>query len=106
MKMKIKKGEIVQIISGKDRGKTGKVIRVFPSAAGMGKIIVEGISLHKRHERPKKAGQKGQIVEVSSPVDISNAAIFCKICKKGTRIGYKIDGDKKVKICKKCKAEI
>lgn len=105
--VKIKKNDTVVIISGKDRGKSGKVIRVFPPRAqGSGKIIVEGVALKKRHERPKKSGQKGEIVETSFPIDFSNVMIFCKSCKKGVRVGYKISDDGKKRICQKCKNEI
>jgi len=91
--MKIKKGDTVLIISGKDRGKNGKVIGVFPK---LDKIIVEGVALKKRHERPKKAGQKGEVVVVPSHIHSSNAMLFCKNCSKRSRS----------RICKKCKNQI
>jgi len=102
--MKIKKGDKVQIISGKDRGKSGKVLRAFPKPE---KIIVEGIALRKKHQRPRKQGQKGEVVSLPSPVHMSNAMIFCSHCGRGVRAGYQVLGDgKKIRICKKCKNEV
>ena len=101
--MKIKKGDQVSIISGKDRGKTGKVLKVFPAE---GKILVEGIFLKKKRQRPKKSGQKGEVVNMVSPINSSNAMIFCKHCKRGARVGFLMSGDKKLRVCKKCKNEI
>ena len=102
--MKIKKGDTVQIISGKDRGKSGKVLRAFPKPE---KIIVEGIALRKKHQRPRKQGQKGEVVSLPSPIHASNAMIFCSHCGRGVRAGYQVSGDgKKIRICKKCKNEI
>ena len=101
--MKIKKGDTVQIISGKDRGKRGKVLKVFLKNE---KILVEGVFLKKKHQRPRKAGQKGEVITVSAPIHMSNAMVFCKYCQKGARIGFKFEGDAKVRICKKCKNDI
>lgn len=98
--MKIKKGDTVQIISGKDRGKTGKVLKVFPAE---GKILVEGVFLKKKRQRPKKAGQKGEVINVASPINSSNAQLYCKHCKRGVRIGFSISGENKLRVCKKCK---
>ena len=96
----IKKGDNVIIISGRDRGKSGKVIRVFPKE---NKILVENMNLKKKHIRPKKQGQKGQTVNTATPFDISNIMILCPNCGKRTRIGKKILEDKsKIRICKKC----
>jgi large subunit ribosomal protein L24 len=97
--MKIKKDDIVLIISGKYRGKTGKVLRSFPKDD---KILVEGVNLRKKHQKPKKAGKKGETIEIPVPLDVSNAQMICPKCKKATRIGYRIEGDKKYRICKKC----
>lgn len=101
--MKIKKGDTVLIISGKDRGKKGKIIESFPKE---GRIIVEGINLRKKHIKPKRTGEKGQIVSLPVPLDASNVKIICSKCEKPTRIGIKIEGEKKYRICKKCKQEI
>ena len=101
--MKIRKNDQILIISGKDRGRTSKVSRVFPKKDS---VLVEGINLKKKHIRPKKEGEKGQIVETPQPLNISNVKLICPKCKKATRIGYKIEKEKKYKICKKCGQEI
>ncbi len=101
--MKIKKNDTVLIISGKDKGKQGKVLDAFPKE---GRIMVEGINLRKKHQRPKKSGEKGQIVTMPGPVNVSNVKIICPGCKKPTRVGYKVEEKRKTRICKKCKQEI
>lgn len=100
--MKIKKGDTVLIISGKDRGKKAKVLKVFPEEK---RILVEGINLRKKHLKPKKAGEKGQTVQLPAPLDVSNAKFICSKCGKATRIGFKIVEKKKFRICKKCGQE-
>ena len=101
--VKMRKGDQVLIISGKDRGKQGKVLDVFPKEE---RIVVEGANIRKRHLRPKKAGEKGQIVEMTAPVAVSSVKLICTKCGKPTRVGYKIVEDKKYRICKKCGGEI
>jgi len=101
--MKIKKGDQVLIISGKDKGKKGKVLKVFPKER---KVLVEGINLRKKHQKPKRAEQKGQIVEIPVPIDVSNVKFICPKCGKATRVGFKIIENKKFKICKSCEQEI
>ncbi len=100
--MKIKKQDTVLIISGKDKGKRGKVIQTFPDKR---KITVENINLKKKSVKAKKSGEKGQIVEFPAPIDISNAMFVCPKCLKPARTGYRISGEKKVRICKKCQKE-
>lgn len=102
--MKIRKGDTIQIISGKDRGKSGKVLKVFPKEE---KILVEGVALRKKHQRPRRARQKGEIVTMPAPVHASNAMLFCKNCNRGVRAGYQcLDDGSKARICKRCKNEI
>ncbi|OGD41973.1 50S ribosomal protein L24 [Candidatus Azambacteria bacterium RIFOXYD1_FULL_42_11] len=102
--MRIKKGDNIIVISGKDRGKQGKVIKVLP---GDNKVIVENINLKKKHQRPKTAGKKGEKIEVPRSFSASSVMIVCKNCGKPTRIGRKILIDnKKIRVCKKCKSEI
>ncbi|MDD5146538.1 MAG: 50S ribosomal protein L24 [Candidatus Pacebacteria bacterium] len=101
--MKIKKGDNVIVISGKDKGKKSKVLRGFPE---LGKVLIEKVNLKKVHKRPRKQGEKGQVVEVAAPVDVCKIMLFCSRCSKPTRAGYKIEGDKKVRVCKKCREEI
>lgn len=106
--MKIRKSDTVLITSGKDKGKKGKVIKVLPKE---NKILVEGVNLKKRHQKPKKSGEKGQIITKPAPIDVSSAKIICSKCGKAARIGYKImpnvKGQKsKARICKKCGQEV
>ena len=101
--MRIRKGDNVLIIAGKDRGKKAKVLRSFPDK---GLILVEGVNIKKTHKKPKKQGEKGQIVEVAFPMRSSKAQIFCSKCEKPSRIGYKITEGNKIRICKKCKGDI
>lgn len=101
--MNIKKGDTIKIITGKDRGKTGKVVHVDAKA---GKVSVEGLNLYKKHVKPKTQNQKGEIVSIARPMDISNVAVVCGSCNAQTRIGSRMDGDKKVRYCAKCKATI
>ena len=103
--MKIKKRDQVLIISGKDRGRKSKVLEVFPKE---GRILIEGINLRKKHQRPKKTGEKGQIIEMPAPVHVSNVKLICPKCGKAAKVGYKAIKSKdksqrsKVRICKKC----
>ena len=101
--MKIKKGDQVIIISGKDRGRKGKILMAFPKK---GKIIVEGANLRKKHRRPRRAGEKGQIIQLPAPLAVSSVKLICPKCGKSARIGYKIEGERKYRICKKCEQEI
>lgn len=101
--MKIRKGDTVLIISGKDRGKKGKVLEALPKE---GRILVEGVNLMKKHRKPKKTGEKGQIIQLPKPIDVSNVKLTCPKCGKPTRIGHKLTEDKKkYRICKKCGQE-
>jgi len=100
--MKIKKGDNVLIIKGKDRGKKGKVLQVFPKE---NRVIVEGINLRKKHQRPRRAGEKGQIIIVPGRLSVGNVKLICSKCGQATRVGYKIEGGKKFRICKKCQQE-
>jgi large subunit ribosomal protein L24 len=99
--MKFKKGDNVKIISGKDRGKTGVILRALPSEE---KIVVEGLNIFKKRSRPKKQGEKGQIVAVTRPLPASKAMLVCSACKEATRLGFRMEGVSRVRYCKKCKA--
>ena len=98
--MKVKKGDNVLITAGKDKGRTGKIMKSLPKEL---KILVEGINLKKKHVRPKREGEKGQVVSIPAPLDISNIKLICPKCGKATRIGFKTEKDVKNRICKKCK---
>jgi len=101
--MKIKKDDTVLVISGKDRGKKGKIIKVLPQE---NRIVVEGINLRKKHLRPRREGEKGQVVEIAAPLNVSNVKLICSKCKMPTRIGHRIVGKNKFRVCKKCQQEI
>lgn len=98
--MKIKKGDQVKIVLGKDRGKKGKVIQVFP---GEDLVVVESLNLRIKHTRARREGQKGERVQFSAPMVASNVMLICPKCSKLTRIGFRLLGDKKNRICRKCK---
>lgn len=100
---KIKTGDKVIIVTGKDKGKSGKVIQVFPVA---GKIVVEGANVLKKHVKSRKQGQKGQVIELSAPFSASNALLYCERCTRGVRVGTRLEADKKVRYCKKCNEAI
>jgi large subunit ribosomal protein L24 len=98
---KIKKNDIVKILAGKDSGKTGKVLTIFPKKL---KALVQGINMVKKHSRAKSNDQQGGIVHKESFVDISNLMIVCQKCSKATRVGFsKLSDGTKVRICKKCR---
>ncbi|MDD3098367.1 MAG: 50S ribosomal protein L24 [Candidatus Pacebacteria bacterium] len=101
--MNIKKGDIVIIKKGKDKSKTGKVIKVFPSKD---QVVVESLNLVKKIQKAKKQGEKGEIVAVPRPIARANVMLVCPHCKKPTRIGYQKDNGTKIRICKKCNAKI
>ena len=101
--MKIRKNDKVKMLAGKDAGKIGKVLKIFPQE---GKLTVEGLNLMKKHTRPRKEGEKGQRVEIPRLVDSSNVKIICSKCGQPSRIGYEIKGKDKFRKCKKCQGEI
>ncbi|MBI1957361.1 MAG: 50S ribosomal protein L24 [Candidatus Niyogibacteria bacterium] len=103
MALPIKKGDIVKILSGKDRGKTAKVLRVLPREA---RIVVDGVNIHKRHQRARKAGEKGQILSIPSPLSVSNAMLVCPSCSRPTRPRWSSEGSVKGRVCRKCGAAI
>jgi len=98
VKVKIRKNDNVMITTGKDRGKTGRVLRIDRSA---GRVVVEGLNMVKKAMRPKGQNQKGGISTIEAPLEMSNVQIVCKSCGP-TRIGYRMDSDRKVRFCRKC----
>jgi large subunit ribosomal protein L24 len=96
--MKLKKGDKVQVITGKDLGKQGEVTRVLRER---NKVIVDGVNVAKRHQRSTKATMQGGIIDKDMPIHVSNVAIVCSSCGP-TRIGYRFDGPDKVRVCRKC----
>ena len=101
--MKIKKGDHVIVLAGKSRGHKGKVARAFPAR---GKLLVEGANLVKRRRRPRKQGEKGQVVELPQPLAVSNVALWCPKCGRATRVGQSLVGAKKVRVCRRCGNEL
>lgn len=100
--MKLKKGDKVLVIAGKDRGKTGAVVSVSPST---GQVKLEGLNVYKRHlKKAARPGVAGGITEKVLPVATSKVMLICANCHKPTRVGYKTVGDKKERICKQCQA--
>ena len=97
--MKIKKGDKVKVIAGKDKGKEGSVEKIFLEKA---KVTVTGVNVVKRHVKPGKVSKEGGIISMEKPVSVSNVILVCSSCGKTTRVGYKMVGDKKTRICKKC----
>ncbi len=97
--MKIKKGDTILVKKGNDRGRTGKVMKVFIEKNG---ILVEGIKIQKKHRRPRKEGEKGQVVEKPGLISISNVQMICPKCNKPAKIGIKIENKNKKRVCKKC----
>ena len=98
MKTKLKKGDQVQIIAGKDKGKKGRVLRIDRMTE---RVIVEGLNMVKKTQRPKSQNDKGGIIEIEAAVAASNIMVICKKCGP-TRIGINVDGDNKNRVCRKC----
>lgn len=98
-KLHVRTGDTVMIISGDDKGETGKVLAVSPKE---GKVIVEGLNKVKKHVKPRKMGDKGGIVEAEAPMYACKVQIYCSSCKKPVRVAHKIEDGKKVRVCGKC----
>ena len=103
MKMHIKKGDTAVVLSGKDKGKKGKVLAVFPKTS---KAIVEGVNVATCHMKARKQNDASGIIKREIPIRVDKVQLYCSHCKKGVRTGAKVDGDKKVRVCKKCGKEI
>ncbi|OQX88396.1 MAG: 50S ribosomal protein L24 [Candidatus Omnitrophica bacterium 4484_70.2] len=104
MSLRIKRGDKVIVLTGKDKGKIGKVLKVSPQKM---RAIVEGVNLVKKHLRRRSENEPGGIKEIPSPIHISNLALYCPYCNRGARFGVKILEDKtKIRICKRCNREI
>ena len=101
--MKLHKGDNVQIMIGKDSGKSGKITEVNNRNE---KIMISGLNVYKKNKKPTKQGEKGQVISISRFIPVSNVQLLCNGCGKPTRVGYRIEQTKKIRICKKCKATI
>ena len=101
--MKIKKNDTVYVVAGKDKKSTGKVLSVDTEA---NMIKVEGVCVQRKHQKARRAGETSGIVSQVGSINASNVLIVCPACGKNTRVGYVVDGDKKVRVCKKCGASL
>ena len=101
--MNVKKNDTVVVLSGKDKGKQGKVLSVDPKTR---KVVVEKINMASRHQKPRKQGEEGGIIQKEIPLYASKVMTVCPKCNKPTRVAHKIEGGKKVRVCKHCGAEI
>lgn len=101
--MKLKKGDNVIVIAGKDKGKKGKIVKVIPVS---NKVVVEGLNILKKHQRPRKSNEKGQVIKIAMPIHASNVMIIDPKTEKGSRIGKKKVGENMVRIAKKSNQEI
>ena len=100
IKMTIRRGDLVRVLRGKDRGKKARVLATLPSES---RVLVEGVNLVKKHVRPKRAGEKGQRVIVASPIHIAAVQLVCPACGKSTRISRRRDNDGRLdRVCKQC----
>lgn len=98
-RLQVRKNDLVQVISGREKGKTAKVLRVL---AEENKVVLEKLNLAKKHTKPTKKNPQGGILEIEKPIHASNVLLVCSKCNKGVRTGRKIVKDKKVRVCKKC----
>ncbi len=101
--MDIKKGDMVKVLAGKNRGKSGKVLHADLKT---GRASVEGVNMYKKHVKAKRQGEKGEVVELLRPMDASNLMLVCPSCHKASRVGHHVNGKIKTRFCKKCQATI
>jgi large subunit ribosomal protein L24 len=102
--MKLRKGDRVRVIAGKDLGREGVIMRVLPEK---NRVIVEGVNVAKKHQRPQRATMQAGIIDKDMPLDASNVALVCGSCGGPTRIGYRFDANgQKVRVCAKCRGDI
>jgi len=101
--MKFKKGDQIIVTRGKDRGRKGKIEKILPK---VGKVIIPGVNIYKRHLKPQGQNKPGGIIDKVMPLAITNVALFCSKCNSKTRIGFQLSKGGKVRICKKCKTTV
>lgn len=101
--MKLKKGDKIKVRIGKDKGKTGVVEKVYANSK---KALVTGINLYKRHVKKNEKMPQGGIIDIPRAMDVSKMSLVCPKCSKATRVGYKIEKDKKIRVCVKCESKI
>lgn len=100
--MKIKKGDLIRVMVGRDRGREVKIERVFPKK---GTVLAIGVNQYKKHRKPAQ-DKSGEVVTLDRPLDVSKVALVCPKCKQITRVGYKIIDTKKIRICRKCDQDV
>lgn len=103
MSMTVKKGDMVLVITGKEKGKTGKVTEVFPKD---NKVLVDGLNIVSKHQKARKQNEQSAIVKKSAPIEASNVMVVCPVCGKATRVAHNEIEGKKARICKKCNASL
>ncbi len=101
--MKIKKGDLVRVVYGKDKGREGKVEKIYRKK---NQVLIPGINLYKRHVKKNEKMPQGGVISIPRPLDASKVMIICKSCKKLTRVGYQVKRGKKIRICKKCGSQL
>lgn len=101
--MDIRKGDTVVLLTGKDRGKKGKVTQVLPR---QNRLVIEGLNLLTKHVRPRRQGQKGERVQVAAPVHVAKVQCICPHCGKATRLGFRIEAGKKHRFCRRCQTAL
>ena len=101
--MNIKKGDTVQVLSGNDKGKTGEVLEVIPK---LDKVVVKGVNIRKKHVKARKQGQESGIISIECAIHSSKVNVVCPKCGKATKVGYQIEKDEKVRVCRKCGTKI
>lgn len=101
--MRIKKGDTVKVLSGNDKDKTGEVLEVLPKKD---KVIVKDVNIRKKHTKARRAGEEGGIIASEHPISCSKVNVVCPKCGKATRVGYSVEKDGKVRVCKKCGANL
>lgn len=101
--MIVKKGDQAVVISGKEKGKKGKVSQVIPTT---GKVVIENVNVVSRHKKPRSAQEKGGIMKKAAPIDASNVMVVCPACGKATRVAHKVIDGEKARVCKKCGASL
>ena len=101
--MRIRKGDNVQVLSGNDKGKTGEVLEVIPKDD---KIVVKGVNVRKKHVKARKQGDESGIISVECAIPVSKVNVVCPKCGKVTRVGYSVEKEEKIRVCKKCGAKL
>lgn len=101
--MKLKKGDEVKVVKGKDKGKTGKVEKVFPKE---NKVLILGVNQYKRHLKARSQNKQSEIVTIIKPLPVSNIMLICPKCHLATRVGFSLKDNEKIRICKKCEQQI